>query len=147
MIKRLRAVLDTNIYVSALLSRNPNSPAKEFIRRWLNNEFTVLICEDLLVEVIEKLIARGLGEDRVAEFATLLEISAENIAIAAGSATRVVQFDPDDDVIVACAVIGKADYLITYDKHFDMLGDEHQGFKITKALPFLWAVRGENLVE
>lgn len=147
MIKRLRAVLDTNIYVSALLSRNPNSPAKELIQRWLHDEFTVLICEALLAEVIEKLVARGLGESKVAEFAALLGILAENIAIEAESAPRVIQFDPDDDVIVACAVIGKADYLVTYDNHFDMLGGEYQGFKITKALPFLWAVRGENPVE
>lgn len=147
MIKRLRAVLDTNIYVSALLSRNPNSPAKEIIQRWLNDEFTVLICEDLLAEVIEKLVARGLGESTVAEFSALLKILAENITNEAESAPRVIQFDPDDDVIVACAVIGKADYLVTYDNHFDMLGGEYQGFKITKALPFLWAVRGKNPVE
>jgi len=147
MIKRLRAVLDTNIYVSALLSRNPNSPAKELIQRWLNDEFTVLICEDLLAEVIEKLVARGLGESTVAEFAALLGILAENIAIEAESAPRVIQLDPDDDVIIACAVIGKADYLVTYDNHFDILGGEYQGFKITKALPFLWAVRGKNPVE
>ncbi len=47
------------------------------------------------------------------------------------------------DVILACAVIGRADYLVSYDPHFAVLGDNHRGIKITKALPFLWAGRGD----
>jgi uncharacterized protein len=57
---------------------------------------------------------------------------------------RVVPADPDDDVMLACAVVGKADYLVTYDPHFDVVGGEHRGVKITRALPFLWAVRGDQ---
>jgi hypothetical protein len=32
--KRLRAVLDTNIFVAAYLSKNPHSPTIELLRRW-----------------------------------------------------------------------------------------------------------------
>ena len=32
---RLRAVLDTNIPIGALMSRNPNSPLVELLDRWL----------------------------------------------------------------------------------------------------------------
>lgn len=141
MIRRLRAVLDTNIYMSALLSRNPNSPAKEIIKRWLNDEFTLLVCTALIVEVLEKLTEQGLDETRLIEFAALLEIATELVDVDAKSTPRTVQFDPDDDVIVACAAIGKADYLVTYDHHFDMLGEKYEGVKIVKALPFLWALR------
>jgi putative PIN family toxin of toxin-antitoxin system len=144
MTRQLRAVLDTNVYVSALLSRNLNSPAKEILKRWLNEEFTVLVCNALIAEVLEKLTARGMDEARLAEFVALLEVATENVKIEPESAPRIVQFDPDDDVIVACAVTGKADYLVTYDRHFDLLGGEYQGVKITKALPFLWAVRGDE---
>jgi len=56
----------------------------------------------------------------------------------------VIAEDPDDDHILACAVVGKADYLVSYDPHFESLGEEYQGIKITKALPFLWAVRGDR---
>jgi predicted nucleic acid-binding protein len=49
--------------------------------------------------------------------------------------------DPDDNVIVACAVEGKADYLVTYDPHVDPLSGEYQGIRILKAIPFLEALR------
>ena len=52
--------------------------------------------------------------------------------------------DPDDDHVVACAVVGRVDYLVTYDPHFERLGYEYRGIKIAKALPFLWAVRGDT---
>jgi predicted nucleic acid-binding protein len=50
--------------------------------------------------------------------------------------------DPDDNVIVACAVEGKANYLVTYDPHFDSLNGEYRGIKILKAIPFLEVLRG-----
>jgi len=53
--------------------------------------------------------------------------------------------DPDDDHVLACAVVGKADYLVTYDPHFDCLGGEYQGLKILDGLHFLCVVRGDSL--
>jgi putative PIN family toxin of toxin-antitoxin system len=52
---RLRAVLDTNVFVSAFLSRNPTSPTKELIHRWEEEEFTLLVSDALLEEIAEKL--------------------------------------------------------------------------------------------
>lgn len=52
--------------------------------------------------------------------------------------------DPDDNLVLACAVVGQADYLVTYDPHFNTLGGAYQGVKIVKALTFLWAVRGDQ---
>ena len=52
--------------------------------------------------------------------------------------------DPDDNVIVACAVEGKANYPVTYDPHFDSLNGEFRGIKILKAIPFLEILREEN---
>ncbi len=53
-------------------------------------------------------------------------------------------FDPDDDAILACAVKGQANYLVSYDPHLGLVGETYQGIKITKALPFLWVVRGDT---
>lgn len=52
--------------------------------------------------------------------------------------------DPDDDVVLACAVAGRADYLVTYDPHFDVLGEQYQGVRVVRPLSFLWAVRGDR---
>lgn len=62
MTEQLRAVLDTNVFVSAFLSRNPTSPTQEIIRRWQAEEFMLLTCDILLEEVAEKLIERGIEQ-------------------------------------------------------------------------------------
>ena len=105
MIKRPRAVFDTNVFVSASLSKNANSPRRELLERWKNDEFTLVICNQIAKELIEKLMERGIN------------------------------------VIVACAVEGAANYLVTYDPHFDTLKGNYRGIKIVKAIPFLEALR------
>ncbi len=144
MTKRLRAVFDTNVFVSAFLSRSPTSPTQELIRRWQADEFTLLVCDGLIEEIAEKLIEKGIDQGHVIEFLTLLERLAEWVDVPTEAIRPVVVKDPDDDVILACAIVGQADYLVSYDPHFSPLGETYRGIKITKALPFLWAVRGDR---
>ena len=49
--EHLRAVFDTNVYVSALLSRNITSPTKELLRRWEDDEFGLIVCDELIEEL------------------------------------------------------------------------------------------------
>lgn len=144
MTERLKAVFDTNIFVSAFLSRSPTSPTQELIHRWQADEFTLLVCDDLFDEIAEKLLEKGIEQERVIEFLALLEQLAEWVDVPLETIEPVIVDDPDDDVIVACAIVGQADYLVSYDPHFSPLGDTYQGVKITKALPFLWVVRGDT---
>jgi uncharacterized protein len=137
--------LDTNVFVSTFLSRSPTSPTQEIIRRWQAEEFMLLVCDVLLEEVAEKLIERGIEQERVIEFLALVERLAEWVDVPAEVVIPIITDDPDDDSVLACAVVGQADYLVSYDPHFDVLNGEYQGVKIRKALPFLWALRGDNL--
>jgi putative PIN family toxin of toxin-antitoxin system len=143
-VTKLRAVLDTNVFVSAFLSRSPTSPTQELIQRWEADEFTLLISDALLEEVAEKLDAHGISQGRIVEFLTLMDRLAERVVVPDEAVTSVIEADPTDDPILACAAVGEADYLISYDAHFDVLEGEYQGIKITRALPFLWAVRGDS---
>lgn len=102
------------------------------------------MCDALLEEIAEKLIERGIEPESIIEFLALLERLAEWVDVPAEVVTAVIAADLDDDPMVACAVIGEADYLVSYDPHFDVLGGEYQSVKITKALPFLWAIRGDT---
>jgi putative PIN family toxin of toxin-antitoxin system len=142
--EQLRAVLDTNVFVSAFLSHSPTSPTQELVRRWEAEEFTLLVCDALVDELAEKLVERGISQERVIEFLTLLGRLAEWVDVPDQAVEPVIEADPDDDVILACAVVGGADYLVTYDPHFNVLGGEHRDMRITQALPFLWAVRGDE---
>jgi len=142
--EHLRAVFDTNVFVSAYLSRNPTSPTQELIARWLAGEFTLLVCDAIVDELIEKLVERQIARTDIEAFVALLDSMAEWVNVPDEAIRRVVLADADDDVVVACAVVGNADCLVTYDPHIAALGDSYQGVRITKALPFLWAVRGDR---
>ncbi|HEY53806.1 MAG TPA: putative toxin-antitoxin system toxin component, PIN family [Caldilineae bacterium] len=144
MTKRFCAVLDTNIYVAAFFSRNVSSPNKELMQRWRNGEFQVIACEFLKQEIVEKFLARKISPTRLRELLIDLDRLARLIVVGDDEIPSLIPADPDDDVIIACAVKAKADYLVTYDPHFDVLGGEYGGVRIVKALPFLWAVRGDR---
>lgn len=144
MTERPRAVFDTNVFVSALLSRNPTSPTQELMQRWRDEEFILLVSQALLLELVEKLQERGIGQDQIQELLVTIARLAEWVDVPPEAIAPVVIADPDDDQILACAAVGSADYLVTYDPHFDVLKGIYQGIKITKALPFLWQVRGDQ---
>ncbi len=59
--RRLRAVFDTNVYLSAVLSSNPSSPTKELIARWQKDEFALLICNAIIEELADKLSEKMWG--------------------------------------------------------------------------------------
>ncbi len=144
MTDRLRAVFDTNVFVSAVLSRNPTSPTRELIERWKVGGFTLLVSDVLLAELVEKLQEKRIEPNRIADLVTSILQMAEWVDVPATAVRPVILQDPDDDHVLACAVVGRADFLVTYDPHFDALGGFYESFQVTKALPFLWKVRGDQ---
>jgi len=141
---RLRVVLDTNVFVSAFLSKSPSSPTKEILQRWRAGGFDLLVSDALLDEIGEKLQSSRTSPERVTEFLAILARLAVCIEVPEAAVHPVVISDPDDDPVIACAVVGEADYLITYDRHFEGLRGVYQGVKITKALPFLRVLRAQS---
>ena len=138
-----RAVFDTNVIIAALLSRNPNSPLRELLARWHNGEFELLYCFDLLAEYREKLASKRILPSTTLDF--LRELAAAGVAVDLSPgdvAPRVVQ-DPDDDIVVACALVGGATHLVTYDPHIQSLGSSIGSVQILNGLHFLYAVRGD----
>lgn len=140
--KLIRAVLDTNVFVAAALSKNPTSPTKEILKRWQRGEFVLLICTTLAQEVVEKLLDRDIDEAEVVKLVDLLDQLAEWVEVPANKIEYLL-VDPDDNIVISCAVEGQANYLITYDPHFDSLNGEYRGVKILKAIPFLTALRSK----
>lgn len=140
MTKRPRAVFDTNVFISASLSKNANSPTRELLERWKRNEFTLVICNQIAKEMIEKLTERNVAFEIINDQVSALARSAEWVVVPDEKIENLLS-DPDDNVVVACAVEGAANYLITYDPHFDTLNGDYRGIKIVKAIPFLEVLR------
>jgi putative PIN family toxin of toxin-antitoxin system len=139
-----RAVFDTNVIIAALKSKNPNSPTLELLQRWANGEFTLLYCDDLQAEYEEKFFTRNIPLDIQASFLEHLFEFGEYIELTPDQIQPIVPDDPDDDIVIACAIVGQATHLVTYDPHLLNLGETHQGITILDGLHFLYAVRGDT---
>ena len=136
-----RVVLDTNIFVAAHTSKNPRSPNKELIQRWLLGQFELLYSKALFEEIVDKLKDKRISQALVIELVANLIHLAERVEVPPETVRKIIIADPDDDQLLACAVSGKADYLITYDTHFDVLGGTYRGIQILEPLPFLFSLR------
>lgn len=115
----IRAVLDTNIVVSAFFWGGLPRQALLAAR---NNRFRLLTSEELIMELKDVLSRPKFGE-RLAQIGetaeTLLENDYRRLAevVEPFKLERAVTNDPDDDALVACAIGGAADYIISGDHH------------------------------
>jgi putative PIN family toxin of toxin-antitoxin system len=131
----LRVVVDTNIFVSAQLSRN-GVPA-QLLRAWREHRFVLLTSPAITVEITETLagfIGRApyaVSQGDVDEVVTLLKTVAVEVPGSAAVTDAVIP-DPDDLVFLACAVDGGADFIASGDKHLKAL-------KVYRNMPILTA--------
>jgi len=109
----IRAVADSNIYVSALqFGGNP----ERFLELARSGQISLAIPNDILEEVAGVLREKfgwppqaiDLAMDRLGDF---------TVRVAPTKKLNVVKEDPDDNLILECAVEAKSDYLVTRDKH------------------------------
>jgi putative PIN family toxin of toxin-antitoxin system len=140
----LRGVLDTNVPMAAHLSRNPASPTIELLERWRGGQFAQLYSDDMLAELVEKFEARGIAPDASDRYLADLIALGEYVLVMPEQVPDAIVADPDDNAILACAFVGRATHIVTYDPHFDVLGGAYQGIPILDGLHFLFVVRGDR---
>ena len=130
----IRAVLDTNVILSALLF---GGPIGNLVNAWQTGRFQLLLSRGLLEEILRVLAypkfrlteseIRGLVEEELLPFA-------ETVIIRRQPAVRLR--DPNDLAVVACALTGRARYLVTGDA--DLLSLEQiRNVKVTRPADFL----------
>lgn len=110
----LGVVLDSSVIVSAFLSSTGASA--EILRRWRKDRaFQVILSDPILAEVIRVLLEHGITDSLVEDFAAavhLLALVTDNLYV-----VRYVAQYPSDDVFLAAALEGRADYIVTLDRH------------------------------
>lgn len=141
---RYRAVFDTNVYVAKALSKNPRSPNVELFELLKKNAYLLFWCAEIRAEIVEKLLARGLTGEWIAEFIAEVMSLALWIEVPASAKRRYVADDPDDDIIVACAIIGEATHIVSYDPHLRNLLLSLPDCIVIDSLHFLFLVRGDK---
>jgi hypothetical protein len=134
----MKVVLDANQYVSAVLK--PASKPAELVQLALEKKVTLLVSEPILEEIERVLSYPRL--QKVHQFAPE-EISqyVQNIREAATVTPgrlriEAVKEDPADDKYLVCAVEGKANYIVSGDRHLRDL-EAYGGIPIVDPATFL----------
>jgi putative PIN family toxin of toxin-antitoxin system len=132
----VRVVLDTNVLVSAL---HFGGRPRRLLDDVLRGDHTLIIGPAILGELEAVLVETcGWASDRAAAARAELEAIAEMVTPL--EAPRVCR-DPDDDRILAIAITGAADALVTGDADLLALG-AHGGANISSVAGFEVLARG-----
>jgi putative PIN family toxin of toxin-antitoxin system len=130
----LRVLCDTNVLVSAFIASGPPSRVVESA---INADIDLVLADPVLVELERVLTTKlGIARDRVEEIAALLGDLAVTRLPAPASAPAITG-DPDDDVILACAVRGEVHVLVSGDRKHLLPVKEHEGVRIITAQALL----------
>jgi len=123
----MKVVLDTNVLISALIKTG--KPRELFFR--LVEGKALILSKSILDEFLEiaedPRIRKYASEQETTDFLNFLGDGAKIIQVK--SKFNAVKADSDDDVILRTAYDGKADYIVSGDKHLLSLG-EFRGTKI-----------------
>lgn len=117
----MRVVLDTNMLVRAAYSLA--GPAAELLDELSRPEHTIVVFEFLLNELSRVLryprvrSLHGFSDAEIDRNVASLAASSFTVALDPLAIDKVVGPDPDDDPVVATAVVGRADVICTRDKH------------------------------
>ena len=145
----IRALLDTNLYISYLLSRRPATSAIGVILAAARDGwFTLLFAPDIAWEIGRTVAERPdlsarVGPFEIGELLAALDAFAEEVPRHHGPLRHVTR-DPKDDYLIAHAKAGRADYLVSWDKDLLDLG-EVDGVKIVSPAEFLRILREAGL--
>jgi putative PIN family toxin of toxin-antitoxin system len=111
----MKAVLDTNVLVSALIKAG--KPRDLFNKLAIDKQIVLsrAILEEFLDVIEDPKIAKYTSEKDVNVFLNTLKNAARIVKVK--SKFKAVKEDPDDDAIIRAAYDGKANYIASGDRH------------------------------
>jgi putative PIN family toxin of toxin-antitoxin system len=141
--KRIAVVLDTNILIANYLGKNPKSAVKKIFGLWRRQRKLQLIVSNETIKEYLKILARlNIPSKRINAFAERIEKRLTVTKVSLGKIPTESR-DIDDNLILATALVGKAQFLITNDKDLlDISESDKKKFKfqILTPMEFLKAV-------
>ena len=113
----MKIVLDTNVLLTSISER---SSIHSIFSGFLDEGYELCVTTDILIEY-EEIITRHLGSNVASAVLQVIE-NAPNVKwITRYYVWRLIEADPDDNKFVDCAVASSVDYIISNDRHFDIL--------------------------
>jgi putative PIN family toxin of toxin-antitoxin system len=129
----VKAVFDTNVLVAAFAA---DGLCAKLLRRANSHEFQLFACPHIIGEFKKALRDQLDASDKeIAEAQELLESTAKSAGPRGRSEPPRLCRDRDDDLVLACAVASRVDYLVSGDKDLLIL-KEHEGIRIVSPRDF-----------
>jgi putative PIN family toxin of toxin-antitoxin system len=137
----MRIVLDTNVL---LISLPKLSPYRPIFDAFLSGKIKLLVSTEILNEYVE--ILEKKTSVAVAKNVLNLILSNENTILQeVYYRWHLIEKDPDDNKFIDCAVAGSAKYIVTDDKHFNvMLREKLFEVSLMSSDDFLLILEEEN---
>lgn len=136
----MRVLIDTNVFISYLLSPHSAGVIQGIFRAWAEGRFTLLLPELLLDEIMVTVTGKPhlrekISSEELKEFLDIIGTLGEVISKVAEPIPKVTR-DPKDDYLLAYALVGAADYLITSDEDLLALNQQIQEMTILSPREF-----------
>jgi len=138
----LKVVVDTSVFIAGFLSRTGASHSAQIISRWRAGEFQLVMSKQILEEIAAKFIEKGIETERILEFIT----SVGKLALFVPGnyvVYRLDEVDQDDNMLLAAAQEGAADYLVSLDAKQVLPLKHHAGVQIVHPSLFIRALDQE----
>jgi putative PIN family toxin of toxin-antitoxin system len=113
----MTVVIDCNILVICLTSY---SPYHAIYRSLVAGRFDLAVTNEIMLEYHE-IIQQKYGIDTANSFTALLNELPNIVFTNTYYHWQLIQTDPDDNKYCDCAVASRANYIVTEDKHFNVL--------------------------
>jgi len=132
--KVIYCVIDTNVVISALLF---GGTPGVLIELWKKDKIAPLITDEIIAEYIRVLAYPKfkLSEEEI-YYIIHQEILPFFKVVRSKPGPSIIKEDPDDDKFIQCAKAGKANVIISGDRHLLAL-KSHQGINILTTAQFL----------
>lgn len=140
--KRPRVVLDTNLFVSAII--RGGAPFK-VLTLWRNDRIKLVITRELFAEITDVLLRPQIREkyqvsvEESSMFIEAIKLNAEFVVPVAEGELPVSSRDEKDNKLLACAFAGPVEYLVTGDQDLLVLEGNAQigAIKVLSTKEFL----------
>jgi putative PIN family toxin of toxin-antitoxin system len=134
-----RVVIDANVYVSALI--RAQGPPGKVVERLLEKGPHTIIVSRIILEEVRRSLDYPKVRKKINATDDELDAWVESLGVVADVVSgvpdvRVVKSDPDDDIYVAAALDGRADFIVSGDRHLLEL-EEVEGVRIVTPRRFL----------
>ncbi|HXG84542.1 MAG TPA: putative toxin-antitoxin system toxin component, PIN family [Pyrinomonadaceae bacterium] len=134
--KRIAVVLDTNVLIAFYLSKSPKSVSIKIVWLWRHlRKLQLIVSDETVAEYLEIFARLNIPPKQIKSFVERIEKRQTVTKFSLGKIPTESR-DVDDNLMLATALVGKADFLITNDKDLlDITETDKKKFKFRIVTP------------